>query len=253
MHESTGPMRVLAHRGAPAPGRAENSVTAVTEALHQGADGVEIDVRLTDDDVLVCTHEAVVRDRTGRPSDVATSRSQDWFGVLATLEQVLAAVQRPTGSSIAVEAKPVADLAGAVRTACTLADVLGAAAGRADVTVSSFDPALLALIRGTCADLPVRTALLGEKADDAAAVVRRAHGDGHHEVHLPLLGLRRTPQAAELARSLGLDVAAWTVNVPAELRWVAGLGASAVITDDVRGALRVLARAELATGWTIAG
>src|SRR3954454_17389746 len=43
---------VLGHRGFPAPGRPENSVAAVTEALRQGADGVEIDVRLTADGVL---------------------------------------------------------------------------------------------------------------------------------------------------------------------------------------------------------
>jgi glycerophosphoryl diester phosphodiesterase len=253
MHESTDPIRVLAHRGAPTARRAENSVAAVTDALRQGADGVEIDVRLTADDVLVCSHEAVLLDGAGARRDIATSASGDLGGRLATLEQVLAAVQQPTGSAIAVEAKPVAGITGAVRTACTLADVLGAAAGSADVIVSSFDPALLGLIRGTCADLPVRTALLGEKADDAAAVVRRARADGHHEVHLPLAGLRRAPWAAEQALALGLGVAVWTVNDPADLRWAAGLGAGAVITDDVRGALRVLAPAGLATGWTMAG
>ena len=246
MRDDDTRVRVLAHRGAPTRGRAENSVAAVTDALRLGADGVEIDVRLTDDDVLVCSHEAVVLDRTGRRADVTTSASGDLVGVLATLEQVLAAAQRP-GSRILVEAKPVADIAVVVRTACALADVLGADAGDADVTVSSFDPALLAVIRGTCGDLPVRTALLGEKSDDAAGVVRRAHADGHDEVHLPLAGLRRTPRAAELARSLDLDLAMWTVNHPADLRWAAGLGASAVITDDVRGALRVVAPADLAT------
>jgi glycerophosphoryl diester phosphodiesterase len=253
MHESNDPIRVLAHRGAPLAGRAENSVDAVTDALRQGADGVEIDVRLTADDVLVCSHEAALPRYAGVRRDIATSASGALRGRLATLEQVLAAVQRPEGSAIVVEAKPVTGIPDVVRTACTLADVLAAGAGCADVTVSSFDPSLLAVIRATCADLPVRTALLGDKADDAAAVVRRARADGHDEVHLPLVSLRRAPQAAELAGSLGLDVAVWTVNDPADLRWVAGLGTGAVITDDVRGALRVLTPAGLATGWTMAG
>ena len=243
MRESHNPLRVLGHRGAPGAGRTENSVAAVTEAFRQGADGVEIDVWITTDDVLVCSHEAVV-DSDGVARDITTSSSRDLLGVLATLEQVLEAVQRPAGSQIVVEAKPVADIETAVRTACTLADVLGAAAGSADVTVSSFDPALLGLIRGTCADLPVRTALLGEKAEDPIAVVRRAHAGGHDEVHLPLVGLRRTPQAIELAHSLGHEVAVWTVNGQQDLSWATGQGADAVITDDVRGALRVLTPAE---------
>jgi glycerophosphoryl diester phosphodiesterase len=234
------PVRVLGHRGAPGAGRTENSVAAVSEALRQGADGVEIDVWITEDDVLVCSHEAVVRDRNGVAREVTTTSSRDLLGVLATLEQVLAAVQRPAGARIVVEAKPVDDLATAVRTACALADVLGAAAGTADVTVSSFDAALLGLIRGTCADLPVRTALLGEKADDPVAVVRRAHAGGHDEVHLPVVGLRRAPEAAELAQRLGLSIGAWTVNETEDLHWLSGLGADAVITDDV-----VLARREL--------
>ena len=62
--------------------------------------------------------------------------------------------------------------------------MLRTSAGNADVTISSFDADLLAMIRATCADLPVRTALLGEKSEPAAAVVQRAHRDGHDEVHL---------------------------------------------------------------------
>jgi glycerophosphoryl diester phosphodiesterase len=243
-HNTSGSrVRALAHRGAPAAGCGENTVAAVAGALRRGADGVEIDVRLTADDELVCSHEAVVRDRSGALLDVATSTSADLLGLVPSLAQVLAAVQRPAGTRIVVEAKPVSDLAVAVRTACTLADVLGAAAGNADVTVSSFDPTLLALIRGTCSDLAVRTALLGEKADDPTAILRRAYADGHDEVHLPLVGVRRSPRVVELAHSLGLPVAVWTVNDREDLRWLAGLGVDAVVTDDVLTSRSELGRA----------
>jgi glycerophosphoryl diester phosphodiesterase len=241
-------VRVLGHRGSPGRGRPENSVAALTEALRQGADGVEVDVRLTADDTLVCAHDRVVLTRTGARLDVAASASGDLLGVagrnsVATLAEVLAAAQHPVGSQVVVEAKPVTDVAVAVRTAHALADVLGAAAGSADVTVSSFDPALLAVIRTTSADLPVRTALLGGTTAPAAAVVRRAHEDGHDAVHLSLVGVRRTPQAVETARWLGLAVTVWTVNRRRDLRRVAELGVDAVITDDVPGARRELDRA----------
>lgn len=220
-------VRVLGHRGAPAPGRRENSVPAVTEALRQGADGVEIDVWLTPDGRLVCAHDL----RT-----VADPSS------LATLPGLLAAAQQPAGAQVVVEAKPVTDAAVAARTAFALADALRTFAGNARIVVSSFDPALLALIRAACADLPVRTALLGERSAPAAAVVRRAHEDGHDEVHLPLAGVRRSPQVLETARALGMSVTVWTVNEPSDLRWAAELGVDAVITDDVPGALTELDR-----------
>lgn len=221
-------VRVVGHRGAPGAGRPENSVAAVTEALLQGADGVEVDVWLTEDGTLVCAHDL----------PAAGDR-----GVLATLPELLGAAQHPAGAQVVVEAKPVADAAVATRTASVLADVLRACAGNAAVTVSSFDPDLLAMIRAACADLPVRTALLGGKSDPADEVVRRAHQGGHDEVHLPMVAVRRTPEAAETARVLGLSVALWTVNSRSDLQWVAELGVQAVITDDILTAWSELDRA----------
>jgi glycerophosphoryl diester phosphodiesterase len=226
-------VRVLAHRGSPAPGRPENSAAAVTEALLQGADGVEIDVRLTADGTLVCSHDPVdLLDAARRAS-------------LATLAEVLAAAQLAEGTQVVVEAKPVSGPALALRTAQALAEVLRTAAGTAAITVSSFDPALLAVIREACADLPVRTALLGDRTDAVDDVVRRASEDGHDEVHLPLTGVRRMPQVVEMAHSRGLTVALWTVNRRAALQWVAELGADAVITDDVLTAWSELDRTGL--------
>jgi glycerophosphoryl diester phosphodiesterase len=241
-------IQVLGHRGCRAPGCPENSVAAVTEALLQGADGVEIDVRLTADGTLVCAHDSFAFTRTGARQPVATCASSDLLGAdgrtpLATLTDVLAAAQHPDGARVVVEAKPVADVAVASRTAAALADVLRTCAGNARITVSSFDAALLAMIRAACEDLPVRTALLGEKADPVADVVRRAHEDAHDEVHLPLVGVRRLPQVVETAHALGLGVALWTVNRRPELQSVAELGADAVITDDVLTAWSELDRA----------
>ena len=224
---SSDRIQVIGHRGAPAPGIAENSPAAVTRALRQGADGVEIDVWLVGDGTLVCTHDLA-------GADVPS---------LATLSDLLAAAQRPAGARVVVEAKPVADAAVARATADALAGVLQTSAGSADITISSFDADLLATIRAACADLPVRTALLGEKADPAAAVVRRAVRDGHDEVHLPMVAVRRSPRDVQTARELGLSVALWTVNRRADLEWAAELGVDAVITDDVLGARAELDRA----------
>jgi glycerophosphoryl diester phosphodiesterase len=62
-------------------------------------------------------------------------------------------------------------------------------------------------------------------------------------VHLPLVAVRRSPNAVQAARALGLAVSLWTVNDDADLRWAAELGVDAVITDDVSGAHGELDRA----------
>jgi glycerophosphoryl diester phosphodiesterase len=158
-------------------------------------------------------------------------------------------VQRPDGTRVVVEAKPVTEVAAAARTASALADVLRTCAGNARITVSSFDLELLGRIRAACADLPVRTALLGDRTAPVADVVRRAHEDGHDEVHLPLVGVQRMPEVVETAHALGLEVVLWTVNHRPELQWVADLGADAVITDDVLTAWSELDR-DVVDGFT---
>jgi glycerophosphoryl diester phosphodiesterase len=244
----SGRVLVLGHRGARGPERPDNSVAAVTEALLQGADGIEIDVRLTTDGTLVCAHDALALTRTGGRREVATSASGELLdtggrNALATLPELLAAVQSAPGTHVVVEAKPVTDRARMQPTADAVAAALATYAGNAVITVSSFDADLLAMIRAACADLPVRTALLAETSDAADAIVARAAEDGHDEVHLPLVGLLRTPEAAATAYRHGLSVAVWGVNRRPELEWVASLGVDAVITDDILTAWSELDRA----------
>jgi glycerophosphoryl diester phosphodiesterase len=59
---------VIAHRGAPAPGVADNSAAAVEGAIATGADMVEIDVRRSADGRLVLLHDRVVDGRQVRRS-----------------------------------------------------------------------------------------------------------------------------------------------------------------------------------------
>jgi glycerophosphoryl diester phosphodiesterase len=245
-HSGSDRIQVLGHRGSREAGLLENSVAAVVEAQLRGADGFEVDVQLTADGALVCAHDSFVFTVKGQRLAVEQTACTDLVvtgGRLATLTQVLDAAQHAVGAHVIVEAKPVSDPELAAKTATTLAKVLRRSAGNARITVSSFDPALLALIRAACADLPIRTALLGDREVPATDIVERAAADGHDEVHLPLVGVRRAPHVVELARSLGLSVTLWTVNHRADLRWVADLGVDAVITDDVLTAWSELDRA----------
>ena len=193
-------------------------MAAVSQALDQGADGVEIDVWLVADGTLVCAHDLAGADVTS----------------LATLPELLAAAQRPAGARVVVEAKPVADAAVARATADALAAVLRTSAGTADITISSFDADLLATIRATCADLPVRTALLGEKS----AAGRRGRRAGPPATDTtrctsPLVAVRRSPLAVTTARGWACRSRSGRSTAGTTCSWAAELGVDAVITDDV--------------------
>ena len=61
-----GEIQVIAHRGASAE-EPEHTLAAYLRAVEQGADGIECDVRLTKDGVLVCHHDRRIdRTSTGR-------------------------------------------------------------------------------------------------------------------------------------------------------------------------------------------
>jgi glycerophosphoryl diester phosphodiesterase len=235
-----GRVLVLAHRGSPGPTRPENTVEAVTAALDRGADGVEVDVRLTADGVLVCSHGPAVRTAGGRWVNLAAVASTELRQAdttdgarLATLAEVLLATRRFGRRRVVVEAKPVDDIASAERTADALRAVIGVAGAGVDLTVSSFDASLLALVRRELGGGVVRTALLGETSTPTHALLRRALEEGHDEIHPALPDLRQGPHAVAAARALGVGVTCWTVNSRSDLCCMAELGVEAVVTDAV--------------------
>jgi glycerophosphoryl diester phosphodiesterase len=238
-----GRVLVLGHRGSPGPDRPENSVAAVTASLLRGADGVEVDVRLSADGVLVCSHGPAVQAASGQWVAVSGASERELragAGGVASLEEVLLAVGRHGPRRLVVEAKPVDDVAVAARTAAALAAVLAAAGRWVDVTVSSFDPVLLLQIRQALGTDAIRTALLGETGTPSHALLRRALEDGHDEIHPSLPDLCAAPHAVGAARALGVGVTCWTVNAQPDLRRMADLGVEAVVTDDVAGACATL-------------
>ena len=237
---------VIAHRGLVGPSSPENTVGAVGAALRAGADGVEIDVRLTADGVLVCSHDDLVavgagRTVSGSASTVAelrvATRHRSW--PLATAAEVLLALSRAAGARVVIEAKPVAGVAAAEAVAGGLRGALAGASGL-EATVSSFDAALLAALGGRLGPV-ARTALLGREDEPGHVVLRRALAARAHEVHLHHSSVRAAPHLVDVAHRLGLRVTAWTVNRPDDVTWLCGVGVDGLITDDVRVA-RAVAR-----------
>ena len=233
-------MRILAHRGSPATSASENTIAAVTAALDAGADGVEVDLRLSADGVLVLSHDADLGRLSGLALPVAGRTWEDLHEAadsrglaLGRVEWLLAAA---AGRPVVLELKSPPPAPGArARTADVLVERLcglHAAGLPLSITVSSFDARLAAAVRLRAqAHLRLRTALLGLPGRRPASLLRAALAGGHEEVHPHVLDVLAAPRTVRAAHGCGVAVVPWTVNGRRAVRRCADLGVDGVITD----------------------
>jgi glycerophosphoryl diester phosphodiesterase len=231
------PVTVLAHRGGTGPWH-ENSLAAFAAALDLGADGVELDVRLSADGELVVHHDPAIPG-TGLVHQNHTEVLPEW---VPTLEQAL---RTCAGAVVNVEIKniptdPGYDPSNRVSTAVAslLAEGAGARPWPAHVVVSSFWPDALVAVRQAhppaVIGLLVHPALDVRSALDTAAELQCAALHPHHS--------RVDGALVADAHGRGLAVATWTVNSPTEIDAVVDAGVDVVITDSVAPTLAHLGR-----------
>jgi glycerophosphoryl diester phosphodiesterase len=238
---------ILAHRGASPAGSdvVENTLEAFGLALDLGADGVELDARLTADGVLVVHHDAAwspwlpgIGERAGRP--VSATGSSERPPIVPTLAEALdrcsrGVVPRPL-VNIELKADPGPDAA--LATARALVDLLRRRAGRDRVVVSSFDATVLDAVRDLLGPDPGRPPLAWLTTSPVDAVeARNLVARGLSAIH-PVVGVV-DEALVRVAHDVGLGVGVWTVNDPADLRRMTALGVDVVITDRPDVALGV--------------
>ena len=230
MQISDDPVQILGHRGWPTAAP-ENTCSAVAAALRAGADGVEVDVRLTADGVAVCCHDDDLLRTAGMPSRVSGSRAAELRAValpggerVALLSEVAALV---AGRGLLVlDLKPEPRTHALVR--AVSAALAPAGTGRA-VVASSFDPAVLdafAAQRPDLARAPICDTGCSPRVALGTALARRDAA-----LHLPLSAVLEEPDVVRDAVRAGLPVRAWTVNRPVDTQLCALLGVQAVVTD----------------------
>ncbi|HWF14810.1 MAG TPA: glycerophosphodiester phosphodiesterase [Acidimicrobiales bacterium] len=219
---------VFAHRGC-SEGRTENTLEAFAEARRRGADGVELDVRLTADGALAVHHDAELPGL----GPIATLGVADLPAYVPLLADALAASD---GMVVNVEIKnapqdPGWDEGEAVA-ACTAAAI--DEAGWTDrVIVSSFQPATLRAVQ--VADGRLALGVLWGWAVELGPALVEARQAGFRAVHPFVTTV--TPELVDQAHAAGLAVNVWTVNAPHDLEAMVTLGVDAVITDRIAAAL----------------
>ena len=231
---------VLGHRGYSAL-YPENTLLAFEEAVRTGADGVELDVRLTLDGEAVVIHDESL-DRTSDMSGLVSEltlpeiRKAD-LGMgqrIPTLEEVLSEVE----GLVNVEIKEERAVDRCVR-------VVRETDSSERVLYSSFNVNVLRRVRSM--DFEARLGLLIDSEEMLAEIPSLAAELGLFSVNAPvegvdLLGIEGFAAASEMLRRSGLRLILWALNDAHLHQLLPELAGTfdAVITDDPPRALKLL-------------
>jgi glycerophosphoryl diester phosphodiesterase len=216
---------VIAHRGASAD-VPENTALAFRTAREQGADWVELDVRLAADGALIVNHDAWYRD--GR-----TVWSTPLADVPADTLVLTGALDACDGMGVNVEIKnsdgDLADGPGGPEVVDATLEVLSAlpADVRTGILVSSFDLATITRVKALDPGLATGF-LVFDLANQPDAVAIAADG-GHDALH-PWDPFVDEALLAE-CRDRGLLVNTWTVDDPDRWAQLTAWGVDGIVTN----------------------
>jgi len=218
---------VFAHRGGAALAP-ENTMAAFDNAVALGADGLELDVRLSSDGIVVVHHDGTLDRATRLTGPIAIQTSADLRAAgVATLAEVLA---RHRDVRVIVELKENAKRLARAAVAVILR------AGAADrVCVGSFGLRALREVRAASPSIATSAA----REEVRWALYRswcrwpvRGASYGGYQVPERAGGTRViSPRFIEHAHHAGLKVQVWTVNGEADARRLLDWGVDALITD----------------------
>jgi glycerophosphoryl diester phosphodiesterase len=232
----TGLPRVIAHRGAK-HACPENTHAAFEQALAEGADGIELDLRLSADGVPVVFHDHTLR-KLGQARQrlsaltLAELRRLDfggWFDArfagepIPTLAEVL--VRYAPRTELCLELKTARDPARNIELVTRTLQAVREAGAAEAVWILCFDAGLLRAAHARAPRLRyVLNALGPEAALRTAAELPWLHG-----IDVDIRWL--TPAAGAQLRAGGRALMSYTCNTEAQLRAACAAGAAAVITN----------------------
>ncbi|MCU1438317.1 MAG: glycerophosphodiester phosphodiesterase [Naasia sp.] len=253
------PVRFLAHRGASAA-HPEHTRAAYLQALIDGADGIETDVRITADGHIVCWHDATL-DRTtaasghiadwllaelraldllrGRPIGPELGDAADQLMTLPELLDLMLQAERPL--LLAIELKTDTgrehDLVVAVLDELRRAgwDPEAGRIGNVEVSIMSFDLNAAELLADVLPRRDLHLLTEEDHADHLTALAAIDHG--RFSAGPDIEWVRLTPGRVADWVAAGTPVRVWTVDDPADLELCLALGVREV-TSNRPGQLR---------------
>jgi glycerophosphoryl diester phosphodiesterase len=235
----------IAHRGA-SRAAPQNTLAAFRKAMELGADGVELDVQLSADGHVVVMHNSSVDETTDGTGLVA----EKTLAELKALDAGSKFSPQFAGERIPALAEVFDALDGKLLVNVELKDLSARGDGleasvvevvrqyrmEKKVLFSSFNPFALRRVHALAPDIPIGLLY----ARSLPIFLRRAWLAplAPHQARHPDFTLVDKP-LVEWCRARRLRVHTWTVNDPAEMKRLIGLGVDAIITDapDVLSAI----------------
>src|SRR5438477_8531724 len=218
---------VFAHRGGSALAP-ENTMAAFANGLSLGADGIELDVHLSGDGIVVVHHDATV-DRTtpGRGSVTSLTAGELAHLKVPSLADVL---QQFRDTRLAIELKVNSKQLGRAAV-----DVVRRADAVTRVCFGSFGLRVLRAVRGLAPDVATSAAREEVRWALYQSWIRRpSYGVRYAGFQVPeFSGATRivSPRFVELAHRANLGVHVWTVDSEEDARRLLGWGVDGLITD----------------------
>lgn len=254
-------VEVHGHRGARAV-LPENTIPAFTYAIDQGVDAIEMDVAVTQDDVLVISHDPVLNPEICRSPggsqvirELTFAQLRLWdCGSLVNprfpnqkpvpgtpipaLEEVFALAER--GNFLFnIEAKLFPGHPDFTSPPAHFAELLLAAIDRHNlrprVIVQSFDFRILINMKSLAPDIRLSALIEDEKLGNFVSAARSVRA----QIIAPEKGLV-TSTKVMAAHQAGLQVIPWTANTPQDWDHLLAAGVDAIITDDPAALLTYL-------------
>lgn len=230
----TGKTLVFGHRGASAYAPM-NTLPAFELAVEQGADGVELDVHLSQDGQLIVLHDFTVDHTTdghgyARDMTLAQIKQLDaggWKGAqfkgvrIPTLDEVFAAVGHKLYINVEIKSETV-ETDGVEQ---KVAECIAKNGMTERVIVSSFNPLALKRFREITPEVPIGYLYMAGEQPFAEVMEKLAHEARHPQYTM-------IDQAyMDWAKQSGYRVNTWTVNDPLRAVELQNMGVDAIITD----------------------
>ena len=218
---------IIAHRGASAEAP-ENTLAAFRRALALGADGIELDVRVTRDGEAVVFHDSTLTrlaDRRGRLARLLFRELREvriQGEPIPTLAEVLALARRR--AVVQIEIKRGVAVAPVVR-------ALHRARADTGVVLASFDAALVAASRRLAPRIPRMLISGGGERGQAKTLVPVLAALGAVGVSIDHRAIR-SPVFVTALHRCGLCVWCWTVNDTRAMLRLASWGVDAILSDN---------------------
>ncbi|WP_210480928.1 glycerophosphodiester phosphodiesterase family protein [Naasia sp. SYSU D00948] len=252
----TDAVRLIAHRGSSAA-YPEHTRAAYQQALDDGADGIETDVRLTADGVAVCWHDPTV-DRTTeghgelagytldelarldllRGKDIPATHGDParQLMTLAALLELARGAGRPLILAVELKASasPDVPLIDAVLSELEAAgwDPALGLLDAVQISLQCFDEATARLLL-QCVPAHLVMLLTHPRGDDEPAAHALVDAGSAH-VGPSIEWMRRRPERILDWLAQGTTVRAWTIDEPDDLRFCLGLGIAEITTNRPR-------------------